>query len=108
MDGNTRLISPPNDLKYNIMKAKKVWFDSENMYVQLNSGHIIGNPIAWFGRLAKATPEQRMIFEIDSFGESLHWEELEGVELLQIQFDFHYFMSAKFEYPPSSPPRKKV
>lgn len=47
------------------------------MYVQLNCGHIIGNPIAWFGRLAKATPEQRMKFEIDSFGESLHWEELD-------------------------------
>ena len=58
------------------MEIKKVWFDNENMYVQLNTGHIIGNPIAWFERLAKATPDQRMKFEIDSFGESLHWEEI--------------------------------
>ena len=54
------------------MKITKAWFDTENMYVQIDSGHIIGNPIAWFERLEKATPEQRNKIEIDPFGESLH------------------------------------
>ena len=32
--------------------------------------------------------------------------ELEGLVLLQIQFDFHHFIPVKYECPPSSPPRK--
>jgi len=50
------------------MKIKKVWFDTENIYVQIDSGHVIGNPISWFERLAKATPEQRNGFIIGAFG----------------------------------------
>jgi hypothetical protein len=70
------------------MKINKVWFDTENMYVQLDSGHIIGNPIVWFKRLEKATTEQRNKFEIDPFGESLHWEELDEDLSLESLFDF--------------------
>ncbi len=70
------------------MKINKVWFDTENMYVQLDSGHIIGNPIVWFKRLEKATSEQRNKFEIDPFGESLHWEELDEDLSLESLFDF--------------------
>jgi hypothetical protein len=70
------------------MKINKVWFDTENMYVQLDSGHIIGNPIVWFKRLENATTEQRNKFEIDPFGESLHWEELDEDLSLESLFDF--------------------
>jgi len=70
------------------MEIKKVWFDSENIYVQIDSGHVIGNPISWYDRLAKATPEQRNNFRIGAFGESLHWEELDEDLSLESLFDF--------------------
>jgi len=70
------------------MKINKVWFDTENLYVQLDSGHIIGNPINWFKRIERATSEQRNKFEIDPFGESLHWEELDEDLSLESLFDF--------------------
>ena len=72
------------------MEIKKVWFDNENMYVQLDSGHIIGNPISWFERLAKATHEQRMKFEIDKFREDIHWDELDEDLTLESLFDFKH------------------
>jgi hypothetical protein len=56
------------------MKIEKVWFDNENIYVKTDVGHIIGNPLSWFSRLANATQEQREKFEISPFG--VHWEEL--------------------------------
>lgn len=70
------------------MKITKVWFDTENMYVQLDSGHIIGNPLAWFKRLEKVTPEQRNKIEIDQYSESIHWEEIDEDLSLESLFDF--------------------
>lgn len=37
------------------MKITRVWFDEENIFVKTDTGHIIGNPLAWFARLNKAT-----------------------------------------------------
>jgi len=76
------------DLTFKKMKIDKVWFDTENMYVQIDSGHIIGNPISWFKRLEKATPEQRNKIEIDPYGESIHWEEIDEDLSLESLFDF--------------------
>jgi hypothetical protein len=72
------------------MKATKAGFDNENMYVQLDSGHIIGNPIAWFARLEKTTSEQHLKFEIDPWGESIHWPELDEDLSLESLFDFRH------------------
>ena len=46
------------------MEIKKVWFDSENIYVQIDSGHVIGNPISWYDRLAKEHPNNAIILEL--------------------------------------------
>ncbi|MDQ2720300.1 MAG: DUF2442 domain-containing protein [Bacteroidota bacterium] len=70
------------------MKILKVWFDKEYLYVQINTGHIIGNPLNWFVRLKNATPEQRLKYEIGPFGESLHWEEIDEDLSLESLFDF--------------------
>lgn len=70
------------------MKILKVWFDDEFMYVQINSGHVIGNPLKWFKRLQNATNEQRLKYEIGPFGESLHWEEIDEDLSLESLFDF--------------------
>ncbi len=72
------------------MKIENIWFDDVNMYVKLNTGHIIGNPIAWFTRLKTASPEERLKFEIDTYGESIHWENLDEDLSLESLFDFKH------------------
>jgi len=46
------------------MKIFKVWFDDKHIYVQIETGHIIGTPLSWYERLQKAAPEQRLKYEI--------------------------------------------
>ena len=55
--------------------AKSVRFDEQTMWVELTDGRIIGVPLAWFPRLATATPEQRADMEISIHG--LHWDALD-------------------------------
>ena len=70
------------------MKISKVWFDEANIYIVTDTGHTIGNPLSWFERLAKATPEQLNKYEIGPIGESLHWEEIDEDLSLESFFDF--------------------
>ena len=70
------------------MEITKVWFDNDNMYVKLNTGHTIGNPLEWFPRLQKATPEQRNKFVIGKFADDLSWEEIDEEISLESLFDF--------------------
>lgn len=57
--------------------AKRVWFDSENMWVALTDGRQLSIPLAYFPRLLNATPEQRGKYETSGGGTGLHWEELD-------------------------------
>lgn len=57
------------------VKATRVHFDQDSMWVDLSDGRIIAVPLAWFPRLLHATEEQRERFRISSRG--LHWEELD-------------------------------
>ena len=52
-------------------------FDEDMMWVQLVDGRVIGVPLAWFPRLLRASPEQRLRFEISGGGQGLHWDELD-------------------------------
>ena len=63
--------------KSNTMKIEKVWFDSANIYIVTDTGHIIGNPLSWYKRLMNATPEQRLKFELGPHKDTIHWEELD-------------------------------
>ena len=74
--------------KYTDMKIVRVWFDDENLFVQIDTGHIIGNPLNWFARLKNATAEERNKFEIGPMGESIHWEEIDEDISLESLFDF--------------------
>jgi hypothetical protein len=58
-----------------INSATSVRFDSDNMWVSLSDGRVLGVPIAWFPRLLHATPEQREQVRISSRG--LHWESID-------------------------------
>lgn len=57
--------------------ATSLRFDEDTMWVQLVGGRVIGVPLAWFPRLLRASPEQRLRFEISGGGQGLHWDELD-------------------------------
>ena len=56
-------------------KATRVNFDSDSLWVELSDGRTIGVPLAWFPKLLRATPEQRVQVRISSRG--LRWEHLD-------------------------------
>ncbi|MCD7985052.1 MAG: DUF2442 domain-containing protein [Desulfovibrio sp.] len=57
------------------ISPKKVWFDEDSLWVELNDARILGVPLAWFPRLLNASPTQRETFELSPFG--IHWDELD-------------------------------
>jgi hypothetical protein len=61
----------------NTALAQSVSFNEDLMHVALTDGRIVSVPLAWFPRLADATPEQRIQVEIGSGGRNLHWETLD-------------------------------
>lgn len=52
-----------------------VRFDDATMWVELADGRTLGIPLAWFPRLAAASPPDRERVEIGHYG--LHWEHLD-------------------------------
>jgi hypothetical protein len=58
-------------------RAKRVWFDSDNLWVELVDGRQIGVPLAYFPRLLQASPDQLDRYVISGGGTGLHWEELD-------------------------------
>ncbi len=52
-----------------------VRFDDDKMWMTLHDGRELGVPISWFPRLARASTEERLKFEISAFG--LHWSDLD-------------------------------
>jgi hypothetical protein len=52
-----------------------VRFDEDSFWVDLDDGHTLGIPLAWFPRLLHGTPAQRDAVELSRMG--LHWEELD-------------------------------
>ncbi|HEX6279306.1 MAG TPA: DUF2442 domain-containing protein [Pyrinomonadaceae bacterium] len=57
--------------------ATAVKFDADNMWVLLSDGRQLGVPLAFFPRLAKATPAQRKRYVVSGGGVGLHWDELD-------------------------------
>ncbi|HTQ15720.1 MAG TPA: DUF2442 domain-containing protein [Rhizomicrobium sp.] len=45
----------------------------QSLVVALRDGREIRAPIAWFPRLARATPEQRSTWEPSAAGHGIHW-----------------------------------
>ena len=58
-------------------KALRVWFDADNLWVDLADGRRLAVPLAYFPRLLAATPQQRGQFEISGGGTGLHWDDLD-------------------------------
>ncbi len=66
--------------------AETVRFEGEAIWVSLSDGRVIGVPLAWFPRRAKADAAVREAFEIGPLG--LHWEVLdEDVSVARLERD---------------------
>ncbi|HEY8564799.1 MAG TPA: DUF2442 domain-containing protein [Beijerinckiaceae bacterium] len=58
-------------------RVADVRFDDDRIIVDLMDGRTIAAPLAWFPRLANATPAQRGRWERAGGGYGLHWPELD-------------------------------
>jgi hypothetical protein len=56
------------------VRATKITFDDDNMWMELSDGRTLGVPLAWFPRLLHASREEREACRISRRG--LHWEAL--------------------------------
>ena len=59
------------------ISATSLYFDESMMWVDPSDGRKLGVPLAYFPRLLRATPEQRMQYEMSGNGTGLHWEALD-------------------------------
>jgi hypothetical protein len=62
---------------HDVARARRIWFDDDNLWVELTDARQIGVPLAYFPRLLKASPEQRNQYEISGGGSGLHWDNLD-------------------------------
>jgi len=54
-----------------------VRFDAASLIVDLMDGRTISAPLAWYPRLARATPEARAVWEKAGGGYGIHWPEID-------------------------------
>lgn len=52
-------------------------FGADSLVVDLMDGRAISVPLAWYPRLANATPAQRAIWEVAGAGYGIHWPEID-------------------------------
>ena len=57
--------------------ALELNFDSTMMWVNLADGRKLGVPLAYFPRLLRASPAQRLHYELSGGGTGIHWNELD-------------------------------
>ena len=58
-------------------RIRDVTFTEDSMRVDLMDGRTITVPLAWYPRLADATPKQLARWEIVGAGYGIHWSELD-------------------------------
>ena len=58
------------------MKAKKIWFDNEFIFVETTTSKSASMPLAWFKKLKNASENDLLDFELWDDGGWIHWEKL--------------------------------
>ena len=58
-------------------RIREVTVTEDELTVALMDGRRISAPLAWYPRLAEATPDQRAHFEIAGGGWGIHWPDLD-------------------------------
>ncbi len=59
------------------LRVMSVVIDESRLTVELMDGRLIGVPLAWYPRLANATPEQRNHWELAGVGHGIHWPDID-------------------------------
>jgi hypothetical protein len=59
------------------IRVRDVTLSEDELTVALMDGRTITVPLAWYPRLAEATPEQRAHWEMAGAGYGIHWPELD-------------------------------
>ena len=68
------------------MKAKRVWFEGERIYIETDDGRTLWQSILYYQRQKNATDEQRNDYELGHFG--IHWEEIdEDISYESFEYD---------------------
>jgi len=67
---------PISTVKFNAT-AVEVAVNDDLIVVVLADGRELGAPLAWFPRLADATPEQRKNWRLIGRGHSIHWPDVD-------------------------------
>ena len=58
-------------------RVRDVSITDDELSVSLMDGRTITVPLAWYPRLANATPEQRGHWEIAGAGHGIHWPDVD-------------------------------
>lgn len=58
-------------------RVAEVLMHNDLLSVRLKDGRIISVPLEWYPRLKRATPEQRMNFEVSGSGLAIHWPDVD-------------------------------
>jgi hypothetical protein len=58
-------------------KVEAVYFTRDSLVVNLMDGRSISVPLQWYPRLLKATPKQRVSWEICGGGYGIHWPDID-------------------------------
>ncbi|HEX9836549.1 MAG TPA: DUF2442 domain-containing protein [Alphaproteobacteria bacterium] len=58
-------------------RVKSVRIDADALTVDLMDGRTISVPLAWYPRLANATPAQRTNWQIAGGGYGIHWPDID-------------------------------
>ncbi len=59
------------------IRVRDVVMSDDELSVALMDGRRIAVPLAWYPRLAAATPEQRAHWEVAGGGYGIHWPEID-------------------------------
>ena len=59
------------------VRAMNVVLDDARLVVDLMDGRTIAVPLAWYPRLANATPEQRNQWQLAGGGYGIHWPDID-------------------------------
>ncbi|MBC7987271.1 MAG: DUF2442 domain-containing protein [Sphingomonadaceae bacterium] len=58
-------------------RVSAVRFESDRLIVDLADGRTIAVPVAWYPRLAGATPAQRARWKVAGGGYGIHWPDID-------------------------------
>ena len=58
-------------------RATNIWFDEDNLWLNLADGRQLSVPLVYFPRLHQATKRQREQVESSGGGTALHWDEID-------------------------------